>query len=238
MDPMMSRLIEIARVSALSELASGVAHEINQPLAVMTMLADAGTRMLERAQVARAIEVFREISREALNAGEGIRRVRRLFDPAPGTRVPCRLPDLVAELRPLLEALTGRIGARLVIEVPPELPEVRVDPVRIQHVLFSLVQNACEASDGCERPEVRVCFVCDRYALETRISDSGPDIPSEIAEQLFRPFFTTKSHGTGLGLASSRAAIEAHGGTMGFEAGAGRKYFWFRLPLGSEHESA
>lgn len=229
----MSRLVEIARVSALSELASGVAHEISQPLAAMAMLSEAGVRMLERAQVARTIEVLREISREALTAGEGIRRVRRLFDLAPVSQERCRLPELVAELRPLLELLTDRIGGRFVIEAVAGLPEVCVDRARIRHVLFSVVQNACEASEGREAPEVRVSFESDRYWLKTRISDSGPDIPGDIAEQLFRPFFTTKSHGTGLGLASSRAAIEAHGGTMGFEnAGEWGKHFWFRLPLG------
>jgi signal transduction histidine kinase len=79
----------------------------------------------------------------------------------------------------------------------------------------------------------------DRYAVETGITDSGPGVPAELQQQLFRPFFTTKPQGTGLGLASSRAIVEAHDGTMGFEnLPAGGSRYWFRLPLAEIDRSA
>ncbi|HLW24441.1 MAG TPA: ATP-binding protein [Steroidobacteraceae bacterium] len=239
MPPMLSRLMDIVRISALAELASGVAHEINQPLAAIAAFSQAGIRLLDRdpPAVLPAIEVLRQISDEALRAGEGIRSVRRLFDPASSERSLCQLPDLVRELRPVLELLTGAIGGELHIEHAADLPPVYIDRLRIQHVLFALVQNACDACAGLEAPKVVISWACDRYTLETRVSDAGPPVPPELQAQLFRPFFTTKAHGTGLGLASSRAALEAHGGAIGFvQAPHGGKRVWFRLPLGRDED--
>ena len=88
---------------------------------------------------------------------------------------------------------------------------------------------AATANDGTAQVDIRVTG--DRYAVVTSISDSGPGVPAETQAQLFRPFFTTKARGTGLGLASSRAIVEAHEGTIGFEVNPrGGSRFWFRLP--------
>lgn len=108
-----------------------------------------------------------------------------------------------------------------------------IDRLRIQHVLYALAQNAVDAgTQVTDTPRVRIDVSVDRYVVETGISDSGPGVPAEVQQNLFRPFFTTKRHGTGLGLASSRAIVEAHDGTMGFEnLTVGGSRFWFRLPL-------
>jgi C4-dicarboxylate-specific signal transduction histidine kinase len=228
--------MEIVRISALAELASGVAHEINQPLAAIATYSQAGVRLLDHdpPRVPRAMDVLRQINEEALRAGEGIRTIRRLFAPAPGERELCQLPELVTELRPVLELLTSAIGGRLEVQDSPGLPAVNIDRLRIQHVLFALVQNACDASAGLAAPTVTISWTHDHYVLETRVSDRGAAVPPEMQGQLFKPFFTTKAHGTGLGLASSRAAVEAHGGSIGFTSEAsGVKYVWFRLPIGS-----
>ena len=233
-ETMLNQLMEIARVSALAEMASGIAHELNQPLGAIATFSQAGERMLNRAEplVSRALDVFHQINHEALGAGEGIRLIRRLFDQEEATRVRSQVPTLVAELQPLLEMLASRVEGQLQVDVPAALPDVFIDRLRIQHVLFALVQNAFEAS--AQNPDtrlVRIAMDGDRYAVQTSITDSGPGVPADIQDQLFRPFFTTKPRGTGLGLASSRAIIEAHEGTIGFEdvpSGGGR--FWFRLP--------
>ncbi|MFI4889336.1 MAG: ATP-binding protein [Steroidobacterales bacterium] len=112
---------------------------------------------------------------------------------------------------------------------------LQLDRLRIQHVLFALVQNAFEATIACPRPaSVTISVADDRYGVETSIVDSGAGVPAEIQEQLFRPFFTTKPRGTGLGLASCRAIVEAHDGTLGFEQmPEGGSRFWLRLPHSS-----
>jgi signal transduction histidine kinase len=184
--------------------------------------------------------VFRQINVAALSAGEGIHRIRRLFDPGESERVRCRMPDIVSELQPVLEMLALRQNGRLQWSATPGLPELLVDRLRIQHVLFALVQNACDASrPAADAPIVKIDVHGDRYAVQTSIIDSGVGVPEEQRNQLFRPFFTTKSGGTGLGLASCRAIIESHAGTIGFDTlpGGGSR-FWFRLPAAaneSEH---
>jgi two-component system sensor kinase FixL len=104
--------------------------------------------------------------------------------------------------------------------------------LRIQLVLFSLVQNAIEASTEKVGVQVFIEVRADRYAVETSITDSGAGVPAELADKLFRPFFTTKAGGTGLGLASSRTSLEAHEGSIGFEkVDPTGSRFWFRLPI-------
>jgi signal transduction histidine kinase len=224
----------IARVSALEEMASGIAHELNQPLGAIATFSQAGERMLSKPQpmTSAALEVLQHINREAMNAGEGIRRIRRLFNHAGTQRPPCSMRELVAELRPVLDLMAQRHGASLAVQCEPDLPLVAVDRLRIQHVLLTLVQNALEAPKlpGASNV-IRVDVKGDRYTVEVSVTDRGTGIPEQQKPQIFRPFFTTKSAGTGLGLASSRAIIESHEGTIGFEdAEGGGTRFWFRLP--------
>lgn len=226
--------MELSRVAALAEMASGIAHELNQPLGAMATFSQAGDRLLHRPEpmVARAREVFQQINQEALNAGEGIRRIRRLFDHSQPKCLPCHMSALVAEVAPALNVLARAAEIELKVNLQSRLPEVNVDRLRIQLVLFSLVQNAIEASAQNSGAEVRIDVRADRYAVETSIVDSGAGIPDERIAKIFRPFFTTKIGGTGLGLASSRATIEAHEGSIAFEKAlpAGSR-FYFRLPI-------
>jgi two-component system sensor kinase FixL len=234
-ETILNQLMEIARISALAEMASGIAHELNQPLGAIATYSQAGDRLLNRPEplVQQALDVFRQINAAAMGAGEGIRRIRRLFDHQEPKRVPSQIGSLIEELRPIFAVLAMRIRADLTMEIAPALPELLVDRLSIQHVVFALVQNAFDASaQGSGMPHVKIDARADRYAVATSVIDSGPGIPVGIRDQLFRPFFTTKSQGTGLGLASARAIVEAHGGTIGFEnlTSSGSR-FWFRLPL-------
>jgi two-component system sensor kinase FixL len=233
-EAILNRLMELSRISALAEMASGIAHELNQPLGAIATFSQAGDRLLNRPEpmVSRARDVFQQINQEALNAGDGIRRIRRLFDHATPNRSRCQMSDLVAEVVPALQVLSCAADIVLKVDVQSPLPEVSVDRLRIQLVLFSLVQNALEASAQNFGSEVCIAAQADRYTVETSVLDSGAGISTKLADQLFRPFYTTKAGGTGLGLASSRATVEAHGGTIGFEKGipTGSR-FYFRLPI-------
>jgi signal transduction histidine kinase len=216
-------------------MASGIAHELNQPLGAIATYSQAGDRLLNRPEplVARALDVFRQINTEALAAGEGIRRIRRLFDQDEITRSRYLMGEVIDELRPVFEMIADWSGVDLHIDVSPVLPAVSIDRLRVQHVLFSLFQNALDVStQNPASQRVRLTSRADRYAVETSITDSGSGISEETRRQLFRPFFTTKPRGTGLGLASSRAIVEAHEGTIGCESEvSGGTRFWFRLPI-------
>jgi C4-dicarboxylate-specific signal transduction histidine kinase len=234
-DPILEQLLEIARASALAEMASGVAHELNQPLGAIAAFAQAGERMLNRPDpmVSRALDVFRQINQTALDAGAGIQRIRRLFQRELPSRARCQVPELIAELRPVLDILARRTKSTLNVDIPGRVPDLLIDRLKIQHVLFALAQNAVDAgAQRSDTPSIRIDVSADRYMVETGVTDSGAGVPAEAREHLFRPFFTTKPRGTGLGLASSRAIIESHEGTIGFDnLPAGGSRFWFRLPV-------
>lgn len=232
---LLEQLLNVARASALEEMASGIAHELNQPLGAIATYSQAGERMLRRPvpMVEAAADVLKQISQEAMAAGDGLRRIRRLFDRGHGERSIKVLRDVVTELEPVLALLATRAGARLVVDVGASLPQVSIDSRQIQHVLFMLVQNAIDASRGLGgQPTIRIETGSDGYTVETAVTDCGSGIPSHARSQLFHPFFTTKAGGTGLGLVSSRTIIEAHEGTIGFDdvPGGGTR-FWFRLPV-------
>jgi C4-dicarboxylate-specific signal transduction histidine kinase len=231
---LLEKLLQVARTSALEEMASGMAHELNQPIGAIATFAQAGQRMLLRPDpmIDAAAEVLGHISSEALQAGQGIHRIRNLFNGREVARESCHVAEVVTELLPVLHVLASRSGAHIAADTAHDLPAVLMDRLRIQHVLFTLVQNALEAPrrEGVP-PGVGIEVTGDRYAVRVAITDRGTGVSDEIAQGLFRPFFTTKRTGTGLGLASSRAIVEAHGGAIGFEnvAGSGAR-FWFRLP--------
>lgn len=231
----LKQLLDIARTAALAEMASGVAHELNQPLGAIATFSQAGNRMLDRPEpmVSRALDVFRQINSEALAAGEGIQRIRRLFQPDALQRSRCQLPDLVVELLPVLEVLASSINADIRVDAPNPVPDLLIDRTRIQHVLYALVQNAVDASaSAVDAPSIQIDISADRYCVETGVTDAGSGVSADLQSQLFRPFFTTKANGTGLGLASSRGIIESHEGTIGFHSlPAGGSRFWFRLPI-------
>lgn len=227
--------MEITRNSALAEMASGLAHELNQPLCAIAVFSQVGERMLNRPEplVGLALEVFRLINHEALGAGEDIQRIRRIFERDAPKRTRCQMPELIEELRPVLHVLALRIKGDMRVTSHSAVPDLVIDRLGIQHVLFALAQNAMEASAQMpDSPMVRIDVSADRYAVQTSITDSGPGVPADLRDQLFLPFFTTKAHGTGLGLASSRAIVESHEGTIGFDnLPTGGSCFWFRLPV-------
>lgn len=230
---LLEQLLQIARASALEEMASGIAHELNQPLGAIVTFAQTAERMLNRPEpmVGQAGDVLQLISKEALAASDGIRHIRRLFNREDLNRQKYSMPELIRELAPILDLLAMRSGGRLTLNCIADVPMVSVDKLRIQHVLFTLVQNGFESTEGKADARVELTVTGDRYGVRVSVRDNGEGIASEQRAQIFHPFFTTKTNGTGLGLASTRAIIEAHQGTIGFESGdKGGATFWFQLP--------
>lgn len=238
---LLEQLLQIARISALEEMASGIAHELNQPIGAIATFAQAAQRMLDRPDpmIRSTVDVLQHISQEALNAGQGIRRIRSLFNGRHEGRIECELADVIGELAPVLELLAQRRGGTLDLAIESALPRIAIDRLRIQHVLFALVQNAFEAPTRAgELPKVSIDVTGDRYSVQIGVEDRGVGIDDGARKQLFHPFFTTKAHGTGLGLASSRAIAEAHEGSITFEnTQDGGTRFVLRLPAAPVQEA-
>jgi C4-dicarboxylate-specific signal transduction histidine kinase len=213
------RLLDVARLAAMGEMASGVAHELSQPLAAVVNYARAGERFLSLAEPAidDALDAMREIVHEALRAGEVIHRLRSIVRPEPGERLPTRVDEVFAELHALTQAEARAGFTRLSFELAEGLPPVLVDRVQITQALLNLVRNAIEAL--CAAPvSNRQVDVCARRSadgdVEIDVCDNGPGVDASILNRLFQPFLTTKPHGTGLGLAMCRTITHAHGGTL------------------------
>jgi two-component system sensor kinase FixL len=230
------RLAHVARLSTMGEMAAGLAHELNQPLAAITTYAQACQRMLDKDEASDAVDIREalvEIGRQALRAGEVIRRLRgfvanRAVRPE---LIGCNrlLEDAVSLARPDLRAN----DVRLRLNVAPNLPDVMADAVQLQQVLINLIRNAIDATlqGGAAQREIRLCALCAPAGVEISVHDHGPGLDSAALTNLFHPFFTTKPHGTGLGLAISRTIVQAHGGTLAYrkEPGGGACFF-FTLP--------
>jgi len=230
------RLTHVARLSTLGEMAAGLAHEINQPLAAITTYAQACQRQLDKGEAPDAADIREalvEIGRQALRASEVIRRLRSLVAKREVRRVPLRcnllLEDVVSLARPDLRAN----DVRLRLDVAPGLPDVMMDPVQLQQVLINLLRNAIDATlqSGDARREITLRALSTPGNVEISVHDHGPGLEPDVLSKVFNPFFTTKPHGTGLGLAISRTIVQAHGGTLAHrEEPGGGACFYFTLP--------
>ena len=228
------RLTHVARLSTMGEMTTGLAHEINQPLTAITMYAQAAERYAsqDRPELTEVLNALRQISAQALRAGEIIKRLRALVRNRQAHEELLDLNSVVRELAVLAESDARVNDVRLVIDLAPELPPVLGDTIQLQQVMLNLVRNAIEAvqAAGSERL-VRLCTAHCQAGVEMSVSDLGPGLDPAIRGRLFEAFATTKPEGTGLGLAISRSIVESHGGQLAWRANQPRgSCFHFQLP--------
>ena len=214
------RLTRVARMATMGEMASGIAHELNQPLTAITTYARACTHFANMPQpdLAGLREAVREINAEGLRAGKIISRLRQLVrEEEPQDLALTDVNALIEELQVMLTADARVHDTRLRIMLAPSLPRIQANSVQIQQVVLNLARNAFEALVEMPAGDRAVDLTTLRTGsgdIEIRISDNGPGIAPEIADRLFDPFITTKKSGTGLGLAISRTIARSHGGTI------------------------
>ena len=235
-----SQLAHASRISLIGQLASALAHELNQPLGAILRNAEAAELFLAQAppdlDELRAILV--DIRQDDLRASGVIERLRALLK---RRSLACRalsVGDLLTTVAALTRGDAAARQTRLEIAAAPGLPLVMGDAVHLQQVLLNLVLNAMDAMDDlpAERRQVTVgAQHRDERAVEVTVSDAGHGIAPDQLGRLFEPFFTTKPQGMGIGLSISRTIIEAHGGRIWAEnnAGAGA-IFRFTLPLAAD----
>jgi two-component system sensor kinase FixL len=231
------RLTDVARTAALGEMASGIAHEVNQPLAAIATFAQAGERMLSRANpsIETAERIFRDIAAQALRGGDIIRRMRSLMRGRSAERSEFDVAAAVRDMQGQFDVMSR--AERVAIQVSADTKPARVvaDQVELQYVILLLVQNAIEAQLEAGGGSIAVSVSPQAPWVEVAVRDTGAGVPQDKRDLLFKPFFTTKAHGTGLGLASGRAIIERYQGSVGFDAppGGGAR-FWFKIPCLSD----
>jgi two-component system sensor kinase FixL len=230
----------VSRLTAMGEMASSLAHELNQPLSAIASYVKGSSRLLEAESpdVERVREALERANDQALRAGEVIKRLREFVAKGETERAPEDLPKLVEEAALLALVGAKEHGVRTDFQLDRKLPLVVVDKVQIQQVVLNLIRNAMEAMEGSEARNLRVEVAADGPGLaEVSVLDTGAGIAPEVLAQLFQPFMTTKAHGMGIGLSISRSIIEAHGGRIWAEnrPGGGCR-FRFTLPLTGANE--
>ncbi len=235
------RLTHLTRVSVMGEMASSIAHEINQPLSAIATYSDACRRLLEAdaEEIPEIQEVLGRINQEALRAGEIVHRLRDLVRRREGKRLDCKINQLIVAVERLASVDARLHDVRLRLDLAPSLPPLHADPIQIQQVVLNLIRNGIDAMTDTDQEHREVIVrtaLQDEGDVEVSVTDSGCGIPEGSEQQLFEPFFTTKEDGLGMGLSVSRSIIAAHGGRMWFTRNLERgATFFFTLPPRPEY---
>ena len=220
-----SELVHISRLTAMGEMASALAHELNQPLSAITNYMKGSRRLLEQTKDERAgvvREAMDNAAEQALRAGQIIRRLRDFV--ARGESEPRveSMAKLVEEASALALVGIKDQGIHVRFQLNRSSDSVLADKVQIQQVLLNLIRNAVEAMHDSPRRELLVSTTPAKDGmLLISVADTGAGISPEVSAQLFRPFVTTKRQGMGVGLSISRTIIEAHGGRIWIEPNPG-----------------
>lgn len=214
-----SELVHMSRFTALGEMASTLAHEINQPLTAITNYLKGCRRILERMEgdtVPMLRDAVNQAADQALRAGQVIRHLREFVARGESERHIENLPKLIEEASALALIGAKEKGVRVSYQLDPEAQLVLADRIQIQQVLLNLIRNAIEAMEGLPRRELSIETEAQpgNGLVEIRVRDTGTGIAPEVAAQLFQPFVTTKKHGMGVGLSICRTIVEAHGGKI------------------------
>ncbi len=202
-------LAHMGRLKTAGQLATGLAHELNQPLAAISLHAEVALHLGQTggAELRSALE---EIVEQSQRAGAIVRTMRGMVRKAEPNRAPVRLGDIVHEVVRLIEVQARRAGVVLDLQLADDLPEVFGDRIQLGQILFNLLQNAFEAAPGAI--EVRSRY--ERGQCVLRVADTGAGFADPDVERVFERFYTTKPTGMGMGLAICRSIAFAHGGTL------------------------
>ena len=227
-----TRLSHASRVNALGEMASGMAHELTQPLTAILAQAQAARRLAERGDTDRVTGILEDVVGQTRRASAILERLRTWTRPRERNAESIDLRECIRVAETLLTGQAAELGARLNLTMPPTPVTVEGDRVELEQVLFNLMRNALDAvAESARAREVAVDASLEGEMAVIDVSDTGPGIRPDVRDRLFTPFVTTRESGTGLGLALSHRLVERAGGDLTVvEAREGAR-FRISLPL-------
>jgi PAS domain S-box-containing protein len=236
------QLAHVDRLNMLGEMASGIAHEINQPLSAIALLVQASDHLVRTEQYGRLSEILDKLLRHAHRASSVIDRVQRMAKRHASSKERVGCEELVRDVARLAEPEAGIRDIEIAVETQVGLPDVSVDAVQIQQVVLNLLRNGMEAmqSIDCRNGNAITlqARLRDDSTIEFSVIDKGCGVDKSSVDKLFAPFSTTKKSGMGMGLSISRAIVTAHGGQLDFrnnsDCGA---TFFFVLPAAEQRDS-
>lgn len=208
------------RFQTLGEIAFGLAHELNQPLAAIQLNAGAVRFIADRLDKNELVSCARHIEEQADRAGEIIKRIQSFIRREPTKRGLCKFDELLSEVVALLADYLRQNSIGIEFDLAQDAPPICVDRIQIQQVLVNLIRNSVDAIVENSSPEKKISIKTrlTEDAILVSVADSGPGIDREFAEKLFFPFHTSKPVGMGLGLSICRSLVDLHGGKIFFQA--------------------
>ena len=230
-----TELLHVSRFSAMGQMGSALAHEMNQPLAAIANYLGAGRHLLQRPgppPTEKIREIIDKAAEQAVRAGEIIRQLRSFVAKGETERRPEDIGTVVEDSTTLAMIGSRHQSVRFRLRLDPKASVAVINRVQIQQVLVNLVRNAVEAMSDTPRRELSISTrALDDGGIEFEIADTGPGLVPEVSARLFKPFVSTKSHGMGVGLSICQSIIEAHRGRIWAEANpGGGTVFRFSLP--------
>jgi PAS domain S-box-containing protein len=231
------QLAHVFRLSTMEEMASGLAHEINQPLAAVVNYTQGCVRYLQNNDhdPNQLLEIMNKAVTQAQRAGEIIHRLKNFFCKGQLVKTSCKLNSLIRETVSLIRNDLNASKTKVEFYLPKHIPLISADRIQIQQVLLNLIQNAIEAmkqTDGKKRKIIIQTRQADSRTIELFVSDTGPGFPKDMIHKVFEPFFTTKANGRGMGLAICRSIVEAHGGKFSINPNSSQQSgIKFTLPI-------
>lgn len=231
-------MAHLVRVQTLGEMAAGIAHEINQPLAAINSYAEASKRHLQsgESRTEKVMELTGKISDQARRAGSVVSHLRAMMQNKISNPVALDINNLLMDVAELAEIETKSNDCKLIFKCSHSLPNVVCDAIQIQQVVLNLINNAIESmTDIAVDVEKNITVETrakDNNYVEICVTDNGSGINVQDVDNIYEAFYTTKDSGLGMGLSICKSIIENHGGELGYsqnEAGGSR--FYFSLPV-------
>lgn len=234
----LDELAYVTRLGLMGEMASGIAHEVNQPLTAITSYSQVCLNLMQQDNYDQILlrNILYKTNQQALKAGQIIHRMRDFVKGKKLQRATIDINDLIYDAVGLCESYLKQNSVALRLQLKKRLPPICVDSIQIEQVILNLIRNAIDALSVLPRLSSRSLSIqtainCDND-IEIRIKDSGPGIDVADQKKILTPFYTTKSDGMGMGLSICRSIIEAHEGSLRFNSQPGKgTTFYFTLPM-------
>ena len=236
------RLEQTSRLITMGEMASSLAHELNQPLSAIANYCAGCVKRMQAGnyRFEDLLAAMQKAGEQAERAGKIIRRMRDMVKKSDPKCLPVSLQELIDETRAFADIEAQRSGTQIAVRIPENLPRIVVDRIMIEQVLLNLVKNGIESMGDIpfDRRHLTIqARVLDERMLEIAVADQGHGLPEEDVERIFAPFYTTKPDGMGIGLAICRSIIEFHQGRLWVEGGReGGTIFRFTVPIEEKGE--
>ena len=239
----LNQLAHVTRLGLMGEMASGIAHEVNQPLTAISSYTQVSLNLIKATNpdLVTLAEVLHKTQQQALRAGRIIHRMREFVKSHSKHNSTANINTLIHDAASLCAAELKHHGIELAFQLDNTLPPIYVDHIHIEQVIINLIRNSIDALQNLPANQQRRLSIESRLtpknSVQVRIKDNGPGIDEDQKQKILMPFYTTKADGMGMGLSISRSLLEAHAGTLFFKSKSGKGCsFYFTLPTSEKTE--